>query len=309
MIRHLLFAGISAAALVASPALAQEEERAPAPTMGFGSWGVDPATVDQTVKPGDDFNAYVNGKWIAENPIPSEYSRFGAFNILGEKSTSDVEKLVADLVESNPAPGTPERRLIDAYQAYEDTSAIEAAGLAPAQPYLDRIAGATDLEELIAISAEPGVPSLVSAGVTVDDKDPNSYIVSVGFNGMGLPDRDYYLVDSERNTQIRARYKDFLAFMLGQAGYADPRTMADQVYEFERRTAQLEWDRTALRNSDITYNKLSREEVLALAPSFPMERLLQETHFADQQQFLFPQIPPTEDEVSQYGLRDRKSVV
>jgi putative endopeptidase len=128
--------------------------------------------------------------------------------------------------------------------------------------------------------------------------------VSVGFNGMGLPDRDYYLVDSERNEEIRARYKDFLAFMLGQAGYEDPAAMAEQVYEFERRTAELEWDRTALRNSDITYNKLSREELLALAPSFPMQRLLQEAQFADQQQFLVPQIPPSASEAEQFGLTE-----
>ena len=303
MIRQLLFAGISAAALAATPALAQEE-RAPAPTMEFGTWGFDPASIDQQVDPGSDFNAFANGKWIAQNPIPPEYSRFGAFNILGEKSTSDVEKVVADLVASNPAPGSPEKRLIDAYQAYEDTDAIEAAGLAPAQPYLDEIKGTASLEDLIALTAKPGIPSLVTPGVTVDDKDPNSYIVSVGFDGMGLPDRDYYLVESERNTQIRARYKDFLAFMLGQAGYSDPQAMADKVYDFEHSTAQVEWDRTAMRNSDITYNKLSRDEVLALDPSFPMERLLEETHFADQQQFLFPQIPPTADEATEYGLSE-----
>src|SRR5690606_23498449 len=66
-----------------------------------------------------------------------------------------------------------------------------------------------------------GIPSLISASVTVDDKDPNSYAVSIGFDGMGLPDRDYYLVDSERNLEIRERYKDYLAFVLGKAGYQD----------------------------------------------------------------------------------------
>ena len=303
MIRHLLLAGIASATLLAGPAIAQDE-REPVPTMDFGAWGVDPTLLDQTVDPGDDFNEYVNGQWIAANPIPSQYTRFGAFNILGEQSTANVEKLVADLVASNPAAGTPERRLVDAYQAFENTQAIEAAGLAPVQPYFDTISDAENLEELVVATAQPGIPSLISPGVTVDDKDPDSYIVSVGFNGMGLPDRDYYLLDSERNTEIRARYKDFLAFMLGQAGYADPAAMAEQVYEFERSTAELEWDRTAIRNSDITYNKLSRAEALALVPSFPLERLLEERQFADQQEFLFPQIPPTAAEAGEYGLTE-----
>ena len=64
---------------------------------------------------------------------------------------------------------------------------------------------------------------------------------------LGLPDRDYYLVDSERNLAIRAAYMDFLTFMLGQAGYADPVQAAQVVYDFEHQVAQLEWDGQMLR--------------------------------------------------------------
>ena len=270
--------------------------------MNFGSWGFDPASLNPAVDPGDDFNAYANGKWVADNPIPAEFTRFGTFNLLREKSTSDVEKLVADLVRTTPAAGTQARRIVDAYDAFVDTAAIDAAGLAPAQPYIDKIKSAPDLDALVALSMEPGIPALVAPGVTVDDKDPNSYIVSVGFNGMGLPDRDYYLVESERNSEIQSRYKDFLAFMLGQAGYADAQAMAAKVYEFEHQTAMLEWDRTALREPDITYNKLTRDEALALSPRFPTALMLEKAQFADQQQFLFPQIPPSEAEVAEYGI-------
>jgi len=303
MIRTILAAGVSAAALaLALPATAQEEGRAPTPTMEFGAWGFDPAALDPAVDPGDDFFEHANGKWVRENPIPAEFTRFGAFNILREKSTADVEALVADLVASDPAPGTPERRLVDAYQSYLDTAAIEAAGLAPAQPHLQRIFQAPDLPSLVALFAEPGIPSVVSAGVTVDSKDPNSYIVSVGFDAMGLPDRDYYLVDNERNLEIRARYKDYLAFVLGKAGYQDPESAAEAVYAFEHQVAELEWDRTALRNRDITYNKLTRDEVLALAPQFPAARLLEAARFGEVSEFLFAQIPPTAEEVEEYGL-------
>ena len=92
MIRRILAVGASAFALALSvPAAAQEEDRTPPPQMSFGTWGIDPAELDQSVDPGDDFFAYVNGKWIAANPIPPEFSRYGAFNLLREKSTADVE--------------------------------------------------------------------------------------------------------------------------------------------------------------------------------------------------------------------------
>ena len=302
MIRKILAIGVSTAALALSmPAVAQEA-RDPAPTMSFGTWGFDPAALDPQVDPGDDFFDYANGKWVRENPIPAEYTRFGAFNILGEKSVADVEKLVADLVAANPAPGTTEARIVDAYNSYLDTDAIDAAGLAPAQPYLQEIFQAPDLDRLVELFAEAGYPALVSGGVTVDDKDPDAYAVSIGFNGMGLPDRDYYIVDSERNEEIRARYMEYLEFMLGKAGYGDPAAAAQAVYAFEHKVAVLEWDRTALRNSDLTYNKLSAAELAALSPQFPVLKLLQAEKLDGQDYYLLPQIPPSAEEAAELGL-------
>ena len=302
MIRQILAAGVSAAALALSlPAAAQEASTAP-PTMDFGTWGINPASIDPAVDPGDDFFAYVNGKWVRENPMPPEYSSFGAFDILGEKSTSDVKALVDDLIASNPAPGTPERRIVDAYNGYMDTAAIEAAGLAPARPWLDRIAAARTLADLAGLFPQAGFPGLVTAGVAVDSKQPDSYIVSVGFNGLGLPDRDYYLVDSEGARRIQDEYRKFVAFTLEQAGYANPTETAAAIYEFEHKVAELEWARPALRNRDITYNKLTRAELEALAPEFPLAGLLASAGFEGQQQFLVNQLPPTAEEVERLGL-------
>jgi putative endopeptidase len=119
MIRRILAVGVSVAALAAAlPAAAQEADRTPPPQMTFGTWGVDPAALDQDIKPGDDFFAYVNEKWLEANPLTPEFARYGAFDMLREKSTSDVETLVRELVASNPAPGTQERRIVDAFNAF-----------------------------------------------------------------------------------------------------------------------------------------------------------------------------------------------
>ncbi len=305
MIRRILAASISALALAAAltvsgPVAAQDE--APA----FGTWGVDTTQLDPAIDPGADFDAYVNSRWVAANPIPDDRVRFGPFDVLNELSISRVEGLVADLVASNPAPGTTERRLVDAYQSYLDTDAIEAAGLAPAYRYLTEIYAAPDLPALVALFQRPGFPAPVSVGVTIDELDPNAHVAAVGFSAMGMPDRDYDLVDSERNLAIRAAYMDFLTFMLGQAGYADPAQAAQVVYDFEHQVAQLEWDGQMLRIPQLTYNELSRDELLALAPDFPTQVLLDTGGFAGQSRFLAAQLLPTAEESAALGLTEEQ---
>lgn len=306
MIRTLLATGISAIALaVAMPAAAQQAEvtEAPAlPSMTFGTWGVDTSQIDPAVDPGTDFNAYVNGRWLAANEIPADLSRYGAFDHLREEAVADVEVLVAALVASNPAPGTQERRLVDAYHAFLDQDAIDAAGLTPTWPYLTQIYSAPDLASLVALFGKPGYPGMVAASVTIDDIDPNAHAVAVGFSGMGLPDRDYYLEDTEQNLALRASYMEYLTFMLGQAGYADPAAAAQVVYDFERRVAEIEWDQQMMRIPELTYNVLTRDELAALAPAFPTDAMLEGSGVGHVQSFLAAQLLPTEEEVAELGL-------
>ena len=187
MIRTLLAAGVAAIALV-QPAFAQEQRELP--EIITGTWGVDISQVDPAVDPGDNFFDYVNSKWIKANPIPPSYTSIGVVTILRDDTRANVRKLVDKLIAENPAPGTNERRVVDAYQAYLDTGAIDAAGMAPAQPYLQRIFEAPDHAALLALSVEPGFPTLVGPAVTIDPKNPKQYAASVGFSGMGLPGRE-----------------------------------------------------------------------------------------------------------------------
>ena len=304
MIKTLFACGASLAALtLAAPALAQDDVPDNAtPTMSFGEWGVDPALIDPNVDPGDDFFAYANSKWIAANEIPADKARFGAFDLLNEKSRADVRVLIDEIAAGDNVPGSTEARLASVYNAYLDSAAIDSKGIAAIWPYTDRIFAASSLTELAQLMAEPGYPALISAGVGVDSKDPDSYITSVGFSGMGLPDRDYYLVDNERNETIRAAYMDYMTFLFGQLGYADPAATAQAVYGFERKVAELEWDRTALRNADLTYNKLSRAELVAATGDFPMQTMLDALGLGDIDHVDVAQMPPTDDEVETLGL-------
>ncbi|MEP5937836.1 MAG: M13 family metallopeptidase [Erythrobacter sp.] len=321
MIKNAIFGASIIALTATSPALAQDadvetsadasapapaKEAAPVATIDYGEWGVGLDLLDASVDPGDDFNAYVNGKWIAETEIPADRSSFGAAHILIEKSTKDIEVLIADLVKNNPAAGTTERRIVDAYNAFNDTDAIDATGLAPAHPFLTEIFTAPDVARLAELFQTPGYPALISVGVTVDSKNPDSYIPTVGFGGMGLPDRDYYLIDSERNLEVRAEYMKFLSLFLEQAGYADPAAAADAIYAFEYKVAELEWARQVMRNPELTYNSLSADELQALSPTFPIKSVLETGGFGAQPQFLARQIPPTEGEVEELGLSEEQ---
>ena len=314
MIRTILAAGASALALSFTvPALAQEAPaqttsaaaaETPLPTMSFGNWGFDPAYIDETIDPGDDFFAYANEKWLEENPLPAEFSRFGAFNLLREKSTSDVKALVDELVAKDASALTAdEKRIVDAYNAYLDSAAIDARGLAPAQPFLSKIKGAETLAELTTLWGTPGYSSPLGGFVTVDAKEPTRYSVYVASGGLGLPDRDYYLDESEKGREIQAKYREYLAFMLGKAGYTDPAATAQAVYQLEDSIARkVAWDRATRRNRDLTYNRVTPQELRDLAGGFPLAPMMAASGFADTDRFVVYDLPPTAEEAATLGL-------
>ena len=301
--RNLLAFGASLAALALATS-AQAQDEPDYPQMSFGEHGIDVASIDTTVDPGDDFFAYMNGKWVGQAELPADRSVFSTAHLLNERADDEIERLITQIAASNPAPGTSERRILDAYNSYLDRDAIDAAGMAPAQPYLQKIYDAPDFESLVRLFEAPEYTGLISIGVTTDSKAPDTHVAAIGFSGMGMSDRDYYLVDNERNLQIRASYMEMLEFMLGKAGYADPAAAAKSVYAFEKKVAELEWDRQYFRNPTLTYNKLTRAEFQALSPSFPLQALLESGDYQDTDVFLATQIPPTAEEIAAARLTD-----
>lgn len=285
--------------------LAEGEAQAAAlPTMSFGTWGFDPALLATDIKPGDDFNAYANKRWIDANSLPAEFSRIGAFTLLGEKSTADVKAIMDELGAKDPASlSGDERRILDAYRTFLDTDAIEAAGLAPAQPYLDAIKGARTLDDLAKLWAEPGYASPIGGAVSVDAKQPDRHVAYVGFGGLGMPDRDYYLDTSEKGAAIQDAYKSYLVFLLAEAGYEDPEMQAAEVYAFEDRIArELAWDRAVSRNRDLTYNQVSADEMARIAGRVPALAVLSAIGLDKSPTYVVRQMPPTAEEIAALKL-------
>ncbi|MEO6716889.1 MAG: M13 family metallopeptidase [Novosphingobium sp.] len=273
----------------------------PAAAKADGEWGkagLQMQYVDQAARPGDDFDRYVNGKWSDAAELPADKSRIGSFIELNDLSESRLHALLDGLVQARHPAGSPEARIAAAYSAFMNTEAIETAGLTPAKPWLDRIAAAKNRDDLIALFASPGVASPISAAIGPDEKQSDRNALALGQGEIGLPDRDYYLVDTPRYIEVRAKYLDYLTFLLGKAGYSDPRASAQAVMKLETAIARTMWDRTVSRNRDLTYNKLSRGELSALAPGGVIDSFIDKLGFGAAPYAVVTQVPPSAEELA-----------
>ncbi|MCI4646133.1 MAG: M13 family metallopeptidase [Hyphomonadaceae bacterium] len=270
----------------------------------WGDWGIDTGAMSEDVTAGDNFFMHVNGGWFDTFELPADKVRYGAFDLLREKSEQQTRFIIEDLAADSPATETPEGKVAALYSAYLDTDNIEAAGLAPAQPYLEMIAAMETREDLATLFATSGFASPINAFVWVDDKDPNVYIPQMSIGGLGLPDREYYFKDDEKSVSIREDYLGLLTFLLTQAGYEDAEAKAGDVLALETEIAKADWDRALSRNPELTYNKVSLDELRAFAGDFPLDTALETIGLAGQNEFLVAEVPPTQEELDEVGMSE-----
>ncbi|WP_363796722.1 M13 family metallopeptidase [Lysobacter firmicutimachus] len=231
----------------------------------LGSFGVDLSARDTQVKPGDDFNRYVNGHWLDSYQLKDYETSYGSFNALRDQSEAQVHAIIEELRQRQDlAPGSDARKLRDYYASYMDRAARDAAGVRPLQPVLDKIAKIDSKPALIAAFGEAdldGSAAPVRLGVDLDRKDPDQYLVGLRVGGLGLPDRDYYLNQDARFVGIRTAYLAHIERMLGFAGVSDAKARAQAVLALETELAKPQWERAKLRDRDKTYNVSSFAEL------------------------------------------------
>ena len=242
----------------------------------FGTWGFDTAGMDPSVKPGDDFNRYANGKAVDAIVIPSDRSRYGSFDILRELSDNRLRALIVkEVARTDLKAGSDDAKIAAVYKAYMDTARIEALDAKPLAADLAAVRALKTHEDVarsMGASVDGFGSSFFGLRVEPDEKDPDRYALGIGQRGIGLPDRDYYLKD--RFADKRAAYQVYVGKMLGMAGWPDPEANAKAVVDLEAKIAEAHWTRIESRDSDKTYNPMSVTELETYAPGFAWRTFL-----------------------------------
>jgi putative endopeptidase len=290
---------LSSLALVAActPTRQEEMQRAQPPAAAstgsrgdpvIGTWGFDLTGMDAQVHPGDDFFRYASGSWLQKTAIPADKSAWGMFEQLREQAEADVAAIIRELADSKEALTPRQRQIVDAYAAFLDQQGIDARGLAPAQPGLSAIAGTHTHEDIAKLMgrADLALRSPIAFGVTLDQKNPDRYVVAITHGGLGLPDREYYLKDEPRYVDIRARYLAHIERLLTLANQPEPAAAAATVLKLETEIAQRHWPRARRRERDLTYNPHDDQQLHLLAPSYPWAATFAAAELGEQRFFI-----------------------
>jgi putative endopeptidase len=282
--RTLRYASLALAfAALAPPALAQSVSDGAsngAASGGALGLGIDTEGMDRSVRPQDDLYRFVNGRWLDETEIPADKSRYGAFTMLGEKSERDVRAIIEDAAAGrvdDPDAG----KIGDLYNAYMDSARVEALGLAPLQPDLDRIAAvetAEDLARYFAGNAQSFGPLPFAWYVSVDDRIATQHALFFTQAGLGLPDKSYY-TDGEF-AEAREAYLTYIERLHELAGFEGGAEAARLVLDLETTLAEPQWTRVQNRDPEATYNKVALAEFIAAHPNLHLDVLLPEAGIA-----------------------------
>ncbi|HSD71209.1 MAG TPA: M13-type metalloendopeptidase [Thermoanaerobaculia bacterium] len=263
-------------ALFASGARAAEPASTSAPAstttaQRYGKWGVDLDAMDRSVKPGDDFFRYVNGKWAATTQIPPDKTGYGAFVILRDLSEARERALLDRwAADKNLKAGSDEAKVAAIYRTFLDETTAEKLDAKPIQAHLDAIRKAESREDVAVLMARSQAGfgrSFFGAGVSDDAKNPDKYALYVSQAGLGLADREFYLRDNYKPQ--KDRYQKYVADMLRLIGWDEPEKNAADIVSLETKIAEAHWTRAESRNRDKTYNPATVAQLEKTAPGFP----------------------------------------
>lgn len=265
-------AGQKADAALSTPAKASADSKPVARPKSF-----DPAAMDKSVQPCDDFYQYACGSWRKNNPIPSDQSRWGRFNELFEYNRQILHDILEKDSANDPKRSPVAQKIGDFYQSCMDEKTIDANGSAPLKPELDRIAGISSKDQLIDYVAHlhaMGVNVVFGFGAQPDLHNASTIVATVGQGGLGMPDRDYYLKTDAKSQETREKYLTHVTNMFKLLGddEATAGKEAQAVMVIETKLAEAAFARVAMRDPKNRDHKMPVDKLAEMAPNFQFKK-------------------------------------
>ena len=238
----------------------------------------DKTGMDSSVKPGDNFFEYANGKWIKSAIIPDDQSGWGSFNTLYEDNIHNLKSLLEDASKSGGAKGSIEQKLGDYYASGMDTVAIEKVGAEPLKPMLAKIDAVKDykgLMELIADAYTKGDGDLLGVYVGADEKNSGQNIPIFYQTGLSLPEKEYYTRKDSATVAARNGLVSYATklFSLTGTDSATAAKNANTILALETEMAVSHRTPVELRDPQKNYNKMSIADLEKQAPNIGWQNL------------------------------------
>jgi len=224
--------------------------------------------MDPDIRPQDDLFGHVNGRWLATEEIPADRSSWGPFVTLADVAEEQVRDIIEELAARDDLDDE-QAKIATLYRSFMDEEMISRLGTRPVEPLLRAVDGLRDVRDLAAFLGEferIGGAGLFGSYVDTDHKDSDRYLVYVYQGGLGLPDESYYR--DEKFAEIRDKYVAYLQRLLELADTPDAAAAAQRILEIDTLLAEGHWERAETRDVQKTYNLVTRDELVELAPAF-----------------------------------------
>lgn len=226
---------------------------------------INPANMDTTVAAGADFYEYACGGWIKNNPLKPEYARFGTFDQLLENNQEQLRTLIDELGNASHEEGSVAQKIGTLYQMGLDSVKLNEDGVAPVKEELEAInvlATKADISRMVAQLHKEGMAPFFALFVGADEKNSSMNIVQLYQAGIGMGDRDYYLLEDEASAKLRDAYQVYVNKLFTLAGASPEQAAAavSSVMKIEKAIAAISYGREDLRDSQKNYNKMSFDE-------------------------------------------------
>lgn len=228
--------------------------------------------IDSSLKPGDNFFRYVNGKWYDTAQIPASQAGVGTYMFMNYPQRIRLQNILDSVSHATNTAGSIEQKIGDFYASGMDTTTVNKRGYDPVKPTLSAIDNITDVSSLLKFLADETKvynTSLIYFGVGPDNKNSSMNIAHIYQAGIGLPERDYYFSTDPQSIAIQQAYKKYLATLFELTGVDAAGAMknAELVYNIEKQLAASHRTNEELRDVNANYNKMAVADLAKKEPN------------------------------------------